>query len=58
MIGISFIELLIIGITVLVLINPKEYPNLAKKSGYIYIKIKDGFNQLLREINIMDVDNK
>ena len=56
MVGISFVELLVIAISIIIFINPKEYPTLARGIGKYYLKLKNQFNQLLREINLLDID--
>lgn len=44
MFGLGFSEIVVITIVLLVLVNPKELPAIARKSGKVYSRIMREFN--------------
>lgn len=58
MFGIGLSELFIIGIFFICLINPTDYPKIIKKTAKLYRSFITLKNQLLREINLLDIDSK
>ena len=56
MLGISLPELMIILVIAIMVIPAKELPTLIKTLAKLYKKAQDSYYKLLRELNIMNIN--
>jgi Tat protein translocase TatB subunit len=57
MFGLGFFELLLIGLTVIILVKPDDYPKLARKCGELVRKYRQMWSIIQNEVQeISDLD--